>query len=225
MKSPMVSLHHEVADLIRGQIFDGELRSGSFIDEMKFCEKLSISRTPLREALKVLVSEGLLRHETRVGCFVRVLTSKDIDDIFPVLGLLEGRAAFEAALRLNDADIQTLEIWQERLGELAISKDIKAYFKTNWVIHEAIVALANNTWLTQVIADLRRVLRLSRSLQLQWPDHLEKSFSEHEKIFAALKTKNPSAAQEAMKEHLNQQHQVIRRLAGTSQQLSLIPNP
>jgi DNA-binding GntR family transcriptional regulator len=225
MKPPIISLHHEVADLIRDQIFDGELASGAFIDEMKLCETLSISRTPLREALKVLVAEGLLRHETRVGCFVRVLTSKDIDEIFPVLGLLEGRAAYEAALRLNDADIEALGIWQERLGQLANDKDIKAYFKTNWVIHESIIALANNAWLAQVIAELRRVLRLSRLLQLQLPDRLEKSFSEHEKIFAALKAKNPSDAQEAMKEHLNQQHQVIRHLVDTSPQLSLTLNP
>ena len=127
MKPPIVSLHDEVADLIRDQIFDGELGAGAFIDGMKLCERLSISRTPLREALKVLVSEGLLRHETRVGCFVREITRKDIDDIFPVLGLLEGRAAYEAALRLNDADAEALTLWHESLGDLAVSKDIKAY--------------------------------------------------------------------------------------------------
>jgi DNA-binding GntR family transcriptional regulator len=221
MKPLIVSLHDEVADLIRDQIFDGELGAGAFIDEMKLCERLSISRTPLREALKVLVSEGLLRHETRVGCFVREITRKDIDDIFPVLGLLEGRAAYEAALRLNDADVEALTLWHERLGDLAVSQDIKAYYKTNWVIHESIIALANNAWLTQVIADLRRILRLSRLLQLQMPERLEKSFCEHVKIFDALKAKNPIAAQEAMKEHLNQQHLVIRRLADETQQLTL----
>ena len=87
------SLHDEVASRLREQIFGGALPPGSFLDEAALCERLEISRTPLREALKVLVAEGLLRHEPRRGCFVAEVTERDLDEIFPVIALLEGRAA------------------------------------------------------------------------------------------------------------------------------------
>ena len=86
------SLHDEVASRLREQIFAGTLPPGSFLDEAALCERLEISRTPLREALKVLVAEGLLRHEPRRGCFVAEVTESDLDEIFPVIALREGRA-------------------------------------------------------------------------------------------------------------------------------------
>ena len=87
------SLHDEVAATLRDRIFSGELAPGSFLDEVGLCESLAISRTPLREALKVLTAEGLVRHEPRRGCFVSEVTEKDLDEIFPVTALLEGRCA------------------------------------------------------------------------------------------------------------------------------------
>ena len=82
------SLHDEAASRLREQIFAGSLPPGSFLDEAALCERLAISRTPLREALKVLVAEGLLRHEPRRGCFVAEVTERDLDEIFPVIALL-----------------------------------------------------------------------------------------------------------------------------------------
>ena len=73
------SLHSEVANQLRERIFNGELAPGMFLDEVALCERLSISRTPLREALKVLSAEGLLRHEPRRGCFVNEVTERDLD--------------------------------------------------------------------------------------------------------------------------------------------------
>ncbi|MDM7950412.1 GntR family transcriptional regulator, partial [Hydrogenophaga sp.] len=97
MRLVLNSLHDEVAAKLRDRIFAGDLAPGSFVDEPALCAELSISRTPLREALKVLTAEGLLRHEPRRGCFVSQITEQDLDEIFPVIALLEGRCAFEAA--------------------------------------------------------------------------------------------------------------------------------
>src|SRR5947207_3015172 len=91
------SLHDEVAAQLRARIFGGELAPGSFLDEVQLAAEMRISRTPLREALKVLTAEGLVRHEPRRGCFVNEVTEQDLDEIFPVLALLEGRCAHEAA--------------------------------------------------------------------------------------------------------------------------------
>jgi DNA-binding transcriptional MocR family regulator len=93
------SLHDEVAARLRERIFAGELAPGSFLDEVALCAAMEISRTPLREALKVLTAEGLVRHEPRRGCFVNEVTERDLDEIFPVIALLEGRCAREAARR------------------------------------------------------------------------------------------------------------------------------
>ena len=109
------SLHKEVAVLLRDRIFDSSLAPGSFIDEVALCEALKISRTPLREALKVLAVEGLVRHEPRRGSFVNEMTEQDLDEIFPVMALLEGRCAFEAARHASDADIAALDALHERL--------------------------------------------------------------------------------------------------------------
>ena len=115
LRSVSESLHSEVAAQLRQRIFSGELAPGAFVDEVAWCEALQISRTPLREALKVLASEGLIRQEPRRGSFVNEVTEQDLDEIFPVIALLEGRCAHEAALKSTDADLQALTILHERL--------------------------------------------------------------------------------------------------------------
>ncbi len=207
------SLHEDVAQQLRGLIFEGELAPGAFLDEPALCLRLAISRTPLREALKVLTAEGLLRHEPRRGCFVAEITAKDLDDIFPVIALLEGRCAFEAAMHASDADLQALEVLHERLAGHARARRIQAYYDTNYAIHEALIRLADNRWLAQVIADLRKILRLARLQTLQAPGRLEQSLSEHLAVFAALKARDCEGAEAAMRTHLHRQREALRVLA------------
>lgn len=207
------SLHEQVADTLRQQIFDGTLVPGSFVDEVALCERLSISRTPLREALKVLTAEGLVRHEPRRGCFVNEVTEKDLDEIFPVIALLEGRCAYEAARHASDADLMALESMHDRLQKAARGKRIVDYYDTNYAIHEAIITLANNRWLAQVIGDLRKILKLARLQQLHAPGRLEQSLSEHMAVFAALKARDCEGAEAAMRTHLTRQREALRELA------------
>ena len=207
------SLHLEVASLLREQIFSGELAPNSFLDEVSLCEMLEISRTPLREALKVLTAEGLLRHEPRRGCFVSVITEQDLDDIFPVIALLEGRCAFEAARNATDADLAALEKLHQQLNIHARAKRNTDYYATNVAIHEAIILLANNRWLAQAISDLRRILKLSRHQSLSAPGRLAQSLSEHMTVFAALKSRDSEGAEAAMRTHLTRQRDALRELA------------
>lgn len=208
------SLHHEVANTLREQIFAGLLAPGAFLDEVALCQELEISRTPLREALKVLTSEGLLRHEPRRGCFVSVVTEQDLDDIFPVIALLEGRCAFEAARNATDADLVELTTLHERLCSHAKAGRITDYYACNFAIHEAIILLANNRWLAQSIADLRKILKLSRLQSLAAPGRLAQSLSEHMTVFAALKSRDSEGADAAMRTHLSRQREALRGLAG-----------
>jgi DNA-binding GntR family transcriptional regulator len=182
------SLHDEVATKLRERIFAGVLAPGSFVDEPALCAELAISRTPLREALKVLTAEGLVRHEPRRGCFVREVTERDLDEIFPVIALLEGRCAFEAANNASDADLAALEQLHERLNRSARARLINEYYEANFAIHEAIITLANNRWLDQ-------------------------SLSEHMAVFAALKARDAEGAEAAMRTHLTRQRVALRELA------------
>ncbi len=206
------SLHDAVAATLREQIFDGTLAPGSFLDEAALCERLSISRTPLREALKVLTAEGLLRHEPRRGCFVNEVTERDLDEIFPVIALLEGRCAYEAARNASDAELQELDALHERLVRHAKARRINDYYATNHIIHEAIIKLADNRWLAQVIGDLRKILKLARLQQLHAPGRLDQSLSEHLAVFAALKARDSEGADAAMRTHMTRQREALREV-------------
>src|SRR3954469_11273620 len=207
------SMHDEVAAQLRDLIFLGELMPGTFLDEVRIAEQLQISRTPLREALKVLCAEGLVRHEPRRGSFVNEVTDQDLDEIFPVLALLEGRCAREAALQASDADLQQLEALHDKLNRHAKARRINDYYAANFTIHEAIITLANNRWLAQVIGDLRKILKLARLQQLHAPGRLEQSLSEHMAVFAALKARDPEGVEAAMRTHLTRQREALRNIA------------
>lgn len=210
--SAPLSLHEEVAGRLRELIYSGELPPGGFLDEPALCERLAISRTPLREALKVLTAEGLTRHEPRRGCFVNQITERDLDEIFPLIALLEGRCAYEAAAHVNEADLLVLEQMHQRLLDSAAAGQVAAYYEANHVIHEAIIRLADNRWLAQVIADLRKILRLSRQQSLQVPGRMAQSLSEHMAVFAALKARDSVGAEAAMRTHLLRQREALREL-------------
>ena len=207
------SLHDEVAASLRDRIFSGELAQGSFLDEISLSQSLSISRTPLREALKVLTAEGLVRHEPRRGCFVNQVSEQDLDEIFPVIALLEGRCAYEAAQNANDADFAVLETLHKRLASHAKARRIQDYYATNYAIHEALITLANNRWLAQVIGDLRKILRLSRLQSLQAAGRMAQSLQEHLAVYAALKARDSEGAEAAMRTHLTRQREALREIA------------
>jgi len=160
----------------------------------------------------VLTAEGLLRHEPRRGCFVREVTERDLDEIFPVIALLEGRCAYEAARNASDAELHELDALHERLVRHAKARRINDYYATNHLIHEAIITLADNKWLAQVIGDLRKILKLARLQQLHAPGRLEQSLSEHLAVFAALKARDSEGADAAMRTHMLRQREALREV-------------
>ncbi|MGB6242652.1 MAG: GntR family transcriptional regulator [Castellaniella sp.] len=205
-------LYQEVADRLRGMIQAGELQAGAWIDEVHLTAVLGISRTPLREALKVLVAEGLLRLEPRRGCFVNELSARDLENIFPLMALLEGRCAYEAASKVTQADLQRLEPLHRDLQHFAEQGSIDDYYAANARIHEAIQALADNAWLSDLIDNLRQVLSLSRHRSLSYPGRVRESCAEHLAIFAALKARDPEGADAVTRKHLMRQLDALRAL-------------
>ena len=217
MRIVQQALYLEVADRMRGMIDAHALVPGAWIDESTLAGQLGISRTPLREALKVLAAEGLVRLEPRRGCFVNELSERDLDEIFPLMALLEGRCAYEAARNATTQDLEALEGLHAELARHAGAGDIDAYYETNFQIHEAIQRLAGNRWLSGLISDLRKVLRLSRHKSLKLPGRINESCAEHLSIFSALKAHDPEGAEALMKTHLLRQRVALTALDRTAQ--------
>lgn len=196
------ALYQEVAERLRQRIFAHELTPGTWIDEQKLAEHYGISRTPLREALKVLAAEGLVELRPRRGCYVIELSPQDLDDIFPLMALLEGRATHEAVSKASAADIAELSSIHARLEQSASEKRIPDFFEANQEFHKRLIELANNRWLSSVIQDLRKVLKLSRLHSLSLQGRLSQSLEEHRRIMAAIELRDVATAEREMHDHI-----------------------
>ncbi|HKJ08112.1 MAG TPA: GntR family transcriptional regulator [Gammaproteobacteria bacterium] len=206
------ALYQQVADRLRKRIYDGELTAGEPIDEKQLCASFGISRTPLREALKVLNSEGLVELVPSRGCFVKHVDFDELHELFVVMAALEGLCAREAVQRSDEADVQRLEGLHAGLEAHAAAGDIDAYYEDNFRFHEALQELSRNRWLQRVAADLRKILRLARHTQLTVEGRLQGSLEEHRRIMDAVRRRDADAVEQCMKEHLQVQLQVLERM-------------
>ena len=196
------ALYQEVAERLRQRIFAHELPPGTWIDEQALAIDYGISRTPLREALKVLASEGLVTLKPRRGCYVTEISERDLDEIFPLMAMLEGRCAFIAVQLAKPEDIRDLKAIHEKLELAAKESRIDAFFEANQEFHRRIQELTNNRWLLSVIQDLRKVLKLSRLHSLSLEGRLQQSLEEHRVIMAAFEAGDAEKAEKSMHDHL-----------------------
>lgn len=212
------SLHDQVAERIRAQIFDRHLAPGEFIDENVLAEQWQISRTPLREALKVLAAEGLVELVPRRGCRVIEITETDADELFPIMALLEGRCAFEATQHASADDLRELQRMHDELERTAAAQDVDGYYKANHVFHSFVQRLAGNRWLDRVTADLRKFVRMLRGRQLVLPGRIDDSINEHRVLIAAMLAHDAARAERAMHDHLLAQLAALRQLRKLEQE-------
>jgi DNA-binding GntR family transcriptional regulator len=207
-----VSMHDGVAARLRAMVFDGELAPGAFIDEKALAEVWAVSRTPLREALKVLAAEGLVELVPHRGCRVIELTEADADALFPVMALLEGRCAFEAATKADDDALRELQRLHDELERHAARHDLDGYYRANHAFHSAVQRLADNRWLDRVTGDLRRFMRLMRGRQLALPGRIDASINEHRVLIDAFVQRDAARADRAMHDHLMAQLVALKKL-------------
>ena len=193
------ALYEEVAELLRQRIFSRELQPGSWIDELKLAEQYGISRTPLREALKVLATEGLVTMKVRRGAYVTEVNEKDLTDVYHLLGLLESDAASAVALLATDGQLKELQSLHDSL-EKAV-KNRERFFEINETFHMRLLEIANNRWRDQMVADLRKVMKLNRHNSLLKSGRMTESLSEHSAIMRALAVRNADLAAQRMREH------------------------
>lgn len=206
------ALYQQVAERLRQRIYEHELRPGDAIDEKELCAAFGISRTPLREALKVLHTEGLVELVPNRGCFVKRLDLEELHELFPVMAVLEGLCAREAVERSTAEDLDRLERLHAQLETYAAAGDIDRYYEVNFEFHQALQELSRNRWLQRVASDLRKILRLARHTQLTAQGRLQQSLQEHRNILEAFRRRDPDAVERTMKEHLHAQMHVLERL-------------
>ncbi|WP_295373344.1 GntR family transcriptional regulator [uncultured Pseudacidovorax sp.] len=197
------ALYEEVAELLRQRIFRRELEPGSWIDELRIAEELGISRTPLREALKVLAAEGLVTMKLRRGAYVTEVSDRDLADVYHLLALLESDAAGVVATRATGAQIAELRALHEELEAAARPGhvDREHFFAVNERFHMRLLAIADNRWRDQMVADLRKVMKLNRHNSLLKAGRIEESLAEHRALVAAIEARDAQAAEARMREH------------------------
>ncbi|SCK58790.1 DNA-binding transcriptional regulator, GntR family [Variovorax sp. HW608] len=197
------ALYEEVAELLRQRIFKRELEPGSWIDELKLAEEYGISRTPLREALKVLAAEGLVTMKVRRGAYVTEVSEKDLADVYHLLSLLESDAAGVVAERATDAELAELEALHRELEAAGRpgQVDRENFFAVNERFHMRLLAIANNRWRDQVVADLRKVMKLNRHNSLLKSGRITESLKEHRAVMAAIKERDAATAMARMQQH------------------------
>jgi len=195
------ALYQDVAERLRQQIFARELEPGSWIDELKLAAEFGISRTPLREALKVLAVEGLVTMKVRRGAYVTEMSHDDVAQVYHLLGLLESDAAAEVARSAAPEQLAELHALHERLEKQARQRD--AFFATNEQFHMKLLEIAGNRWRMQIVTDLRKVMKLNRHHSLFKQGRLADSLAEHRALMTAVEKRRPEEARRLMKAHFD----------------------
>ena len=197
-----VSLPEQVRDRLRTMIVRGDLPPGGNIGETGLSDALGISRTPLREALKLLATEGLVELQAHRGAFVVEMRPHEIADIFDVAATLERRAAELAATRGTPAQFEMLGRLQAEMEAEHRAQRREPYFELNQAIHRAIVEIAGNAVLKATHEMLFARVQRIRFLVLGTPYRWDQSIEEHRAILAALEARDPAAAGAALARHV-----------------------
>ncbi|HVL71277.1 MAG TPA: GntR family transcriptional regulator [Beijerinckiaceae bacterium] len=197
---------------LRDCIVQGELAPGARVPERALCERLGLSRTPLREALKVLEAEGLVDIAPHRGAVVRRLSLDEVEATIEVLVALEGAAAERAARRITEAEIAAIAALHARMAEHHRAGDLLDYFHVNQAIHEAIVDAAGNPVLSRLYrAESGRIRRYRYAGNLQHP-RWDRALREHAQILDALAARDGALLRELMRAHMIAGWRIVRGL-------------
>ena len=198
-----VTLHDAVLNQIRDMIIEGTLMPGTRINEGQVGASLGVSRTPLREAIKTLASEGLVEIIPAKGAVVRRFTVGDIREILEVLKVLEQTAAHLACKSASKADIKKIVQLHKRMLALYASKNRLAYFKLNQAIHTAIVQASGNSVLAATHETLQARIKRIRFVGNATPDRWAAAVAEHEEMIEALNSRDGERLAEVLGRHLD----------------------
>ena len=196
------SLHEELVERLRNLIVEDALKPGTKVPEKDLCEAFGVSRTPLREALKVLASEGLVELLANRGARVTRVTLEELENTFPVIAMLEQLAGELSCQNLSDADIAQIQKRHDAMVKAYIARDRTTYFQANQDIHNALIAGAQNEILETHHRMLAARIRRARFMVNVSEDRWSEAIQEHEQMMEKLHERDGVALGELMKLHL-----------------------
>lgn len=212
---PVASLHEGLLVALRDFIVEGNLADGVRVPERALCERFNISRTPLREALKVLAAEGLIELLPNRGARVRELSPEDVRELFDVMGGLEALAGRLACERISEVEFAEIERIHHDMYRFYLRRDMHGYFHCNQAIHQMIVAAAGNATLAATYASVAgRIRRVRYSANLAKDrDRLGEAMREHEAILDALRRRAGSELSDILFLHLRNKRKAAQASA------------
>ena len=196
------SLHDMLVSHLRELILKGELRPGDKLPEQMLCERFGVSRTPMREAVKVLAAEGVLRLQINRGAIVAETTPQDIEELFPIMAALEAVAGEQACRKASDAQIAQLRALHNAMVGHYEAGEEAAYLRHNRLIHEAIVEMTGNATLAGMYQQMLTRIHCVRFTIGKTVDQWKKAIAEHEQIVTALEQRDGARLAELLKAHV-----------------------
>jgi len=199
---PRRSLHDELTERLRNLITRGDLAPGEKIPEKDLCDQFGVSRTPLREALKVLASEGIVTLKPNRGAVVNALTVEELEEVFPVMGALEALSGEIACVQITEREIRAIRKLHETMVRHWERGELQPYFAVNQSIHEAILEATRNETLKSIYRGLSGRILSARYIANMSGKRWAKAVDEHEAILAALEKRDGAALSKILKSHL-----------------------
>lgn len=200
--SSSFSLTDEIADIVRDRILKGEYEIGEKIKENQIATELRVSRTPIREAFKLLENEGLIDYIPNRGCFAKGFTKQDVDDIYAVRAALEQLAVERAVERITEEEIKDLEEQCDLMEFYARKKDAKKVLELNSVFHDGIYRTTRSRFMAQVLRSYKGYIEKTRKSVFYDEAYLDAILREHREILDAIKSRDKEKAAEAVTSHL-----------------------
>ena len=207
MKNPIKSEAHELLSqkvyrTIKKQIIQGMLEPGSRFTENNLAEKLKVSRTPIREAMRKLVNEGLVNASPNKKMTISEVSISDIKEVLMIRGVLEGLAANIASKRITCQEINELENIVKKMVQSVKNNNLLAYFEEDDKFHDFILKVCNSKWIIRVRNNLSNIIYRYRFKSLSVPGRLLHSLEEHKEILESLKRHDSEGAEKTSKIHM-----------------------
>jgi len=205
----------QIAHTLEQLVFAGEFKDGERLDELKLAEQFHVSRTPIREALQVLVSSGMAEQIPRRGVFIRQPGPVELMEMFETMAEIEAVCVRLAAMRMSDQDLAELSAANDRCQRAIEETDHDRYYIENETFHQIIYHGAANSYLEKQALQLQNRLKAYRRIQLRFRGRLEQSMNEHSQILAALKEGDAEKAAEILRGHVAVQGEKFHQLVAS----------
>lgn len=210
------TLQQRVANSLRELLIQGSLEPGTKLNERELCEQLGISRTPLREAIRLLVSEGLVVLDPGRGAFTPVLSITDISDTFELLGALEGLSGELAAERISTEELTELAALQHDMQASFERHDLPSYYRLNARAHDLLSEAARNPVLRETWKQVNGRMHALRFRSNQDEGKWKRALDEHAQILAAMQKRDGAAARQLLEQHLLRKRDAVLELLRTA---------